>query len=76
MEFKYSCQVLRQTKLDEDIDSIIVYYYLEVDKRAEDYYSGTTQKEKDEEIQKILANTPISFTDLDKKGLPVKFVRN
>jgi hypothetical protein len=45
-----------------------------------EYYEKPTtleaiQTKKDEEVEKMVANTAIMHTDLDKEGLPLRFVR-
>ena len=65
--------------MEEDIDDIITFFYLEIDDRPEPYEEYESPEEiqmkKEENILKVLAGKPIMHTELDQAGLPVKFVR-
>ena len=64
VQFKYNCQALRQMEIEDDIDDIIMFFYLEIDNRddynfPDDYMTEEMiQEQKDAELAKIIANTP------------------
>jgi hypothetical protein len=69
-------------EIEEDIDDIITFFYLEVDNVPDHPENVKTPKsleaiqtKKDEELRKIVANTPRMHTDLEKDGVPLVFVR-